>query len=417
MKDKASRAMQHLDDGLIESVINEEKPKKNAHLILKRGNIMKNNNFRRWVAVAAAFAIIIAGGLFAGTYTAGAQGATIAFDVNPSIEIEVNGKETVTAVKALNEDAQIVIGDLDFKNVNLDVAVYAIIGSMVKNGYISADQNSILISVNSKSEKKANSLKDKISGEIGTLLEENNISASVITQSFKENDEINKKADENKISTAKATLIEKIVAAGLLDANGVPYTYEVLAQRNVNELKLILESKEVKVDGISSSGVASGKQYITREEAKAAALAKAGLAEADVTRFRIEMDFEDDRNIFAMVYEVEFVSGDKKYEYEILAKTGEILEEDIESVKIRDDDDDDNITASDNSITREEALDIAYNAAGVKKDDVRHPEIELDREGGKVVYEIEFKTATTEYEYEIDAATGEILKSSSEPND
>ena len=52
--------------------------------------------------------------------------------------------------------------------------------------------------------------------------------------------------------------------------------------------------------------------------------------------------------------------------------------------------------------------------SGVNEADVRELEIELDRDDGFTVYEVEFKTYTngveTEYEYDIDAYTGEILK-------
>ena len=37
-------------------------------------------------------------------------------------------------------------------------------------------------------------------------------------------------------------------------------------------------------------------------------------------------------------------------------------------------------------------------------------EIKLDKENGKSVYEIEFSYKNSEYEYDIDASTGEILK-------
>ena len=84
----------------------------------------------------------------------------IAFDVNPSIEIELNSRGQVIEVRALNEDAKIVIGDMKFRNVDLEVAVNAIIGSMLKNGYLSTDQNSILVSVRSCNPEKAEELKE-----------------------------------------------------------------------------------------------------------------------------------------------------------------------------------------------------------------------------------------------------------------
>lgn len=59
------------------------------------------------------------------------------------------------------------------------------------------------------------------------------------------------------------------------------------------------------------------------------------------------------------------------------------------------------------SITREEALNIALADAGVNE--VRFVEISLDREAQKLVYEVDFESGEFEYDYDIDAATGEIL--------
>ena len=44
-------------------------------------------------------------------------------------------------------------------------------------------------------------------------------------------------------------------------------------------------------------------------------------------------------------------------------------------------------------------------------------DIELDDEDGKLVYEIEFKSGNMEYDYEIDAVSGAILKHEAELDD
>ncbi len=371
---------------------------------------MKQNGlWKKWIAVAAVLAIMLTTGLVFGL-SAAAGGAIIALDVNPSMEIEINKREEVIAVHALNEEAKVVLGDMDLTDVDLEVAVNAIIGSMVKNGYLSAEQNSILVSINAKNSQKSLSLKEKLSAEINALLGESNIDASVMLQDFEKDGKDADKADKNHISRAKSALITKIVAAGLLDANGVPYTYEVLAQLRVNELKLILESKSMTVEGVDASGTASGAGYISRERALELALSRAGLSQDAVSRLEMEMDFEDD--IRAMVYEIEFRSGDQKYEYEIHAKSEEILEEEIK--RAEEDDDDESITPPEGCIKRETALEKAYTDAGVEKTAVKRPEIELDLEDGVYVYEIEFKTAEYEYEYTIHALTGAILERESE---
>ncbi len=415
-KGKAERAFEHLDDALIVSALDEADIKGASVPTFERRKKMKNNMWKKWVSIAAMFAVVITSSIIIGSVVASASDTVIAFDVNPSLEIEINKNEKVVEVIALNEEAKTVVGDMNFKKVDLNVAVNAIIGSMVKNGYLSTDQNSILISINSNNTKKADLLKDKLSGEINTLLGNSNISASVITQSFDDSKDVNQKADANKISRAKAALIDKIVAAGLLDANGVPYTYDILAQLKVNELKLMLESKGLKIDGIASSGTASSGKYISREAALEAALQKAGVAVEEAEHIEIEFDFDDDRR--AIVYEVEFRFGEKKYEYEILAESGSIVEEEIKDVKKDDDDDDDkNLTLPAEAISREAALEKAYAHAGVKAEEIKRPKIELDKEKGVLVYEIEFKAAALEYEYTINAVTGEIIEHEAEPND
>ncbi len=422
---KAARAMEHLDDALIvgamqDADLNGEPEKR----IYERKRHMMKHHWTKWVAVAAAVAIIISVGLLIVPTLTGGPETVIALDVNPSIELSLNQKEEITDIRALNAEAEVVLGDMNFKGVDLDVGINAIIGSMLKNGYLSADRNSILVSVDSSNAETASALQERLSGEINALLGGSNITASVITQEFDHSRENNQKAEENNISPAKATLISKIVAAELLDASGVPYTYEVLAKLNVHELKLILESKSVTVEGIQSSGTASDGQYITREQALSIALAQAGIAETDMLRSEVEMDFDDDyvadgkRGV--MVYEIEVRTATMKYEYELLATDGTVLEAESRELGKKDDDDDrekETFAPADEHIDRNAALAIAYADANVTESAVKRPEIELDREKGIYVYEIEFKTADREYEYTIHAVTGEILEREIEPLD
>lgn len=58
----------------------------------------------------------------------------------------------------------------------------------------------------------------------------------------------------------------------------------------------------------------------------------------------------------------------------------------------------------------EDAKRIAFNHAKVNVNDVRMESIELDRDDGWLVYELEFDVGRTEYEYDIDAVSGKILK-------
>ncbi|MBR2382222.1 MAG: PepSY domain-containing protein [Anaerotignum sp.] len=70
-----------------------------------------------------------------------------------------------------------------------------------------------------------------------------------------------------------------------------------------------------------------------------------------------------------------------------------------------------------NEITAEKAKEIALNHAGVKANQVRDLDIEKDRDDGIVKYEIDFESGRVEYEYEVDAETGKILKAEKDYDD
>ncbi len=65
-------------------------------------------------------------------------------------------------------------------------------------------------------------------------------------------------------------------------------------------------------------------------------------------------------------------------------------------------------------ITREKALEIAFEKAGVKQTDVRDLEVELDTENGVKVWEIDFDYKNEEYSYDVNAKTGAITKTERE---
>ena len=65
-------------------------------------------------------------------------------------------------------------------------------------------------------------------------------------------------------------------------------------------------------------------------------------------------------------------------------------------------------------IGKEAAISAALAHAGLERSKVRDLQCELDRENGIMVYEVEFESGLYDYEYDIDAATGKVLKSKKE---
>lgn len=107
--------------------------------------------------------------------------------------------------------------------------------------------------------------------------------------------------------------------------DNVKYEYEIDA---VSGTILSYDAESKKVLQNSTPAEDTTVTYITQEAAKEVAFNHAGLTEADVTRVKIELDYDDGQ----AEYEVEFRVGQVEYEYEINAVTGSIIcfEKDID---------------------------------------------------------------------------------------
>ncbi len=320
-RSKISKAIDRIDDRLVADAVGTKVTNKITV------------SWARFGALAAAFLVILCGAVYfvqnmnpsSNNNTAAPTigGVIVALDVNPGFELEVSEAGKVEEVKTVNEDAKTVLGDMNLKGVDLDVALNALIGSMFGHGYLSVDKNSILVSVDAENSKKAADMQERIKASIYELLANSGIEVSLITQEFKRGDNSDKE-----ISAAKAALIRKIVDSGLHRADGSAYTYEQLKKLNVNELKLMLESKNLTVEGAESTGSASKNGLLEVETVKAAVAEKSGVPADKMLELEIELDYED--RLDRLVYEVEFEYEAFEYEYEIDAKSGEILNEEIE---------------------------------------------------------------------------------------
>ncbi len=65
-------------------------------------------------------------------------------------------------------------------------------------------------------------------------------------------------------------------------------------------------------------------------------------------------------------------------------------------------------------IGKESAIRIALEDAGLTAAETVDMEVELDKDSFKAWYEVSFESGSTEYEYKIEAHTGEILSSFTE---
>lgn len=161
-------------------------------------------------------------------------------------------------------------------------------------------------------------------------------------------------------------------------------------------------------------------KYIGEAKAKSIVLKHSGVSAQNAKFTKVKLDRDNGR----YVYDIEFYNGNTEYEYEIDAMSGTILEYDFESKSQKNKNDNKPSEKPQNPssnttqyIGEAKAKSIVFSAAGISESQAKKLKIELDREDGIMVYEIEFISGNMEYEYEINAITGAILKSDIEYDD
>lgn len=349
--------------------------------------------------------------LVACTTTAHAQ-TTIAIDVNPSLVLELDENDVVQNVILNNEDAVIIIGDMDLVGVDYNVAINAIVGSMVANGYINELANSVLVSVNSQDDTKEIDLLQEIAQLVNTYLNNQSIDGSVITQPLDFDDEAENLADELGISEAKAELILDIVK---IDPRLV---VEDLALLSINDLNLLLETKGYNMDDVDHIGSASDLGLITVEAAYQQALLALGVEDVNVIKSEVELDTEDG----IMIYEVKIETMTDEFKVLINATNGTVFvkvddEEDDHDEEDEHDDDEDYQAFPDNALSQSDIMQLLVTELNIDINMVTNLEFEQEVEHNIAFYDVEFDYEGVEYNFEVDAVSGHIYSHSYEASD
>ena len=196
---------------------------------------------RKWTSlIAACLAVMLLGGGGVFYQRANAVASVVSLDVNPSIELKVNRSEKVLVCTPLNEDAKAILADMsngaDLKGAKLDVAVNAIVGSLVRNGYLDSISSAIMISVEDKDTARAEKLQRELTSTVDGVLQTSEAKAAVLTQTLTQDAGREQQARENNISTGKAALVNHVLALNSA------LKFDALAKLSVEELKDLAEA-------------------------------------------------------------------------------------------------------------------------------------------------------------------------------
>lgn len=369
----------------------------------------KKNIFMKVAAIAASLALVLGIGLFAfSRFGSSDVASVITLDVNPSIELQLNQDARVLQARALNDDALKVLDGMDLENTDLATATNAIIGSLLKHGYLDQLANAILISVEDEDSARGAKLQKDLSRDVDQLLAAASMNANVLSQYV--SSDVTALSEKHHISHGKAALIEQLLTVN------PGYRFEELAALSVQELSLLMENPKNQLENVSTTGTTDASAYIGKDKAKAIALEAAGVTEAEVYDLDVDFDYE----LGVLVYEVDFELGRTEYDYDIDALSGEILRSHVEE-----EGNDSGNTGAENTappvndnkplapeaedIGEAKAKSIALGHAKVSEAEVTRLYAYKEYDDGIWEYHVEFHLGSTEYEYEISATDGAIL--------
>ena len=294
--------------------------------------------------VAACVALVlVVGGIF---YYRGnlMVDSLVDLDVNPGIELLTNQKNRVLEAYATNGDGDKVLSGMDLQNVDLQVALNAIVGSMVQQGYMTKDTKGVLVTVQNKDQKKADNLRKLVVKEMEIALSTEDMNAAVFHQVISsQNNNASAFARKNNISLGKAVFVLNLAnKARSLDA-------KELAKMKISEIAKLVADKNIDIrdiieydsddslweniadaiedinEGDDDYIVATTQQggRNSADKAKAIAFGHAGVSAGQVRELSVEYD--DDG-----VYEIDFKVGNMEYDYDISAVDGSIRKANVE---------------------------------------------------------------------------------------
>ena len=347
------------------------------------------------LAAACVALVLLVGGIF---YYRGnlMVDSLVDLDVNPGIELLTNQKNRVLEAYATNGDGDKVLSGMDLHNVDLQVALNAIVGSMVQQGYMTKDTKGVLVTVQNKDQKKADNLRKLVVKEMEIALSTEDMNAAVFHQVISsQNNNASAFARKNNISLGKAVFVLNLAnKARSLDA-------KELAKMKISEIAKLVADKNIDIRDII--------EYDSDDslwENIADAIEDINEGDDDyivaTTQQGSTQSVQDQPTETKAVAQTETQAATQT-QPQTHAQTQPQTQAQTKAQP-----------QPGGRISADKAKAIAFGHAGVSAGQVRDLSVEYDDDG---VYEIDFKVGNMEYDYEIGAVDGSIRKANVEQDD
>ena len=398
------------------SVIEMKELKSNQNIIdVEVTEVRPKGRLRPWLAAACAALVLLgAGGGGLIYHRSYAVASVVSLDVNPSIELKVNRAERVISCTALNTEAAAVLFDMDggadLKGTKLDVAVNAIVGVLVREGYMDSISSAILISVEDKDQARARRLQAELVASVDGVLQAQAPGTSVLSQVLTTDAGAEPIAYGEGISLGKSALVQKVLAM-----NGAgDEAFDKLAALSVEELSDLLKAGETRIP-------------IGKDAAALAVDEYAGTVAVSSAVTDVDPELEEG------IYEVELKTAFGDFDYIVDAFTGQVLSgpkdvlntpttppaapdpapttpEPAPQIPSTQKPTVPTSSTAEQDVGEEAAKKAALDNAGLSESDVTNWKVERDWDDGRLEYDIEFWCGNIEYDYTIHGHTGAVLK-------
>lgn len=248
------------------------------------------------VATAAVLALMVGGLGYRGAVT---PADSVTFDVNPGLTVTMNNYGRVLTLDALDAEGAKVAAQVDLQGDRIESAADALVEELIRQGYLSNEQNTILASV--VESEGAEELRGRVATALESAEESMGIAPAVLSQVLEADEGAEELAEVLGVSPGRALLISRICAQ-VSDLEP-----EELTDISVNALNVIAVSNEVDLGDIESEGAVSVNGYVSEEDALRAALASCGLEAEDVQDVRARFTVVDG----ALVLELTLMDGER----------------------------------------------------------------------------------------------------------
>ncbi len=289
----------------------------------------------RAAALAAGFALFFTGLAVGRLWSVGEKAVApmaetcLYMDVNPSIALRLDGESRVVGCEAGNEDAEAILDGLELVGVERNTALSALLGAMYVNGYLSAESNSVLISVDAPDSEETAEMLSEITEEINAVFARSEMNCSIIAQRVEVSEEMRSRAETYGVSIGKLYLIEKMIGGmESLDESDL----SGLSAMSVGELNLMYATQgdtEIFADDVVT-GLVGG--FIRAEEAFSSLLDAVDLKEILLEEYETTAGYAEIDGRYRPVYEIRIrmkYSGNE-YHFTVDCETGNLISSDFE---------------------------------------------------------------------------------------